>query len=61
MHRGVRRSAIFEDETDYQVMLQMIKDCLEKYQCILYAYCLMTNQIRRGLTLLQNKIVKNVL
>ena len=45
MHRGVRRSAIFEDETDYQVMLQMIKDCLEKYQCILHAYCLMTNHI----------------
>ena len=45
MHRGVRRSAIFEDETDYQVMLQMIKDCLEKYQCILHAYCLVTNHI----------------
>ena len=45
MHKGVRRSAIFEDETDYQVMLQMIKDCLEKYQCILHAYCLMTNHI----------------
>ena len=45
MDRGVRRSAIFEDETDYQVMLQMIKDCLEKYQCILHAYCLMTNHI----------------
>ena len=39
MHRGVRRSAIFEDETDYQVMLQMIKDCREisvYFACVLF-------------------------
>lgn len=45
MHRGVRRSAIFEDEIDYQVMMQVLKGCLGKYQCILHAYCLMTNHI----------------
>ena len=45
MHRGVRRKTIFEDETDYQVFLQILKTSLEKYNCILHAYCLMTNHI----------------
>ena len=29
MHRGVRRTAIFEDEMDYQVMLKLLKVSLE--------------------------------
>ena len=45
MHRGVRRKAIFQEEMDYQVLLQVLKNSLEKYKCILYAYCLMTNHI----------------
>lgn len=45
MHRGVRRKPIFEDETDYQVFLQILKTSLEKYNCILHAYCLMANHI----------------
>ena len=45
MHRGVRRTAIFEDEMDYQVMLEMLNVSLEKYNCNLHAYCLMTNHI----------------
>ncbi len=45
MHRGVRKKAIFEDEMDYQVFLQILKISLEKYKCLLHAYCLMTNHI----------------
>lgn len=45
MHRGVRRTAIFEEEMDYQVMLELLKVSLEKYNCKLHAYCLMTNHI----------------
>ena len=45
MHRGVRRKAIFQEEMDYQVFLQILKNSLEKYKCILHAYCLMTNHI----------------
>jgi len=30
---------------DYQVLLQVLKNSLEKYKCILHAYCLMTNHI----------------
>ena len=45
MHRGVRRKAIFQEEMDYQVLLQVLKNSLERYKCILHAYCLMTNHI----------------
>ena len=45
MHRGVRRTAIFEEKMDYQVMLKLLKVSLEKYNCKLHAYCLMTNHI----------------
>ena len=45
MHRGVRRVAIFEDEMDHQVLLQIIKTSLSKYNCWLHAYCLMTNHV----------------
>ena len=45
MHRGVRREELFEEEMDYQVFLEILKSGLEKYECILHAYCLMTNHI----------------
>lgn len=45
MHRGVRRTEIFSDETDYQVFLEILKVSLDKYQCKIHAYCMMTNHI----------------
>ncbi|SKC57350.1 transposase [Maledivibacter halophilus] len=45
MNRGNRRSAIFKDNEDYQVYLTILKETMEKYEYILYAYCLMTNHI----------------
>lgn len=45
MHRGVRRTEIFSDETDYQVFLEILKVALDKYQCKIQAYCMMTNHI----------------
>lgn len=45
MHRGVRRTEIFSDETDYQVFLEILKVTLDKYQCKIHAYCMMTNHI----------------
>ena len=30
---------------DYQVLLQILKTSLIKYNCMLHAYCLMTNHI----------------
>lgn len=45
MNRGNRRSAIFKDNEDYQVYLTILEETMEKYEYILYAYCLMTNHI----------------
>lgn len=45
MQRGVRRKEIFEDELDNQVFLQIAKSALNKFDCILHAYCLMTNHV----------------
>lgn len=45
MHRGVRRTEIFSDETDYHVFLEILKVALDKYQCKIHAYCMMTNHI----------------
>ena len=45
MHRGVRRTEIFSDETDYQVFLEILKVALDKYQCKIHAYCMMMNHI----------------
>ena len=45
MHRGVRRKDLFEEEMDYQVFLEILKSGLKNYECILHAYCLMTNHI----------------
>ena len=36
MHRGVRRKSIFEDEMDHQVLLQIMKTSLSKYNCWLH-------------------------
>ena len=43
MERGIRRQSIYEDEMDYQVFLEMLKIAQEKYNCLVHAYCLMTN------------------
>ena len=43
MERGIHRQNIFSDDFDYQVFLTLLANALQKYGCILYAYCLMTN------------------
>lgn len=43
MERGIRRQAIYGEEEDYQVFMAVMRKCLEKYGCILHAYCMMTN------------------
>ncbi len=45
MSHGNRRSDIFKDEEDYKVYLAILKQAMEKYTYILYAYCLMMNHI----------------
>lgn len=43
MERGIHRQNIFSDDFDYQVFLTLLANALQKYGCILHAYCLMTN------------------
>lgn len=45
MNRGNRRSDIFKDEEDFQVYLTILRQAMEKYEYVLYSYCLMTNHI----------------
>lgn len=43
MQRGVRRKEIFTTENDYYMFLTILSKELNRYQCKLHAYCLMTN------------------
>lgn len=43
MERGIRRQKIFEDNSDYQVFLEIMKTALKKNHCTLHAYCMMSN------------------
>lgn len=43
--RGNHRNDIYRDGEDYLVYLSILKEALEKYNGILYCYCLMTNHV----------------
>lgn len=43
MERGIRRQKIFEDDMDCQVFLEFLKMVMNKYECTIHAYCLMSN------------------
>jgi putative transposase len=43
--RGINRQIIFEDDEDYQKLLETLKECEEKGGCEIHAYCLMSNHI----------------
>lgn len=45
MLRGINRQVIFEDDEDYEKLLQVLRDCKEVSHFKLYAYCLMSNHI----------------
>ena len=43
IHRGNNKQAIFFCDDDYLFILDTIKEAKGKYECKLYAYCMMTN------------------
>lgn len=43
MERGVRRQVIFQDDFDYAIFMELLRSELAHNQCILHAYCLMSN------------------
>lgn len=54
--RGIRRSAIFMDERDYKVYLDLLEMIRKKYPFILYSYCLMTNHVHLQLETIDDEI-----
>jgi len=46
MNRGVNRSDIFVDDSDYEVFLKIVCKACKDYMVVLHDYCLMTNYFR---------------
>ncbi len=45
VQRGNNKEAIFLDDNDYTVYLDWLKEALQRYECQLHAYVLMTNHV----------------
>ena len=56
--RGNDKQDIFYDEQDYKKFLKEIINVKEKYQCELYAYCMMPNHVHMIIYDVSNKISK---
>lgn len=54
--RGADRQLLFEEESDYQKYLEILKHYKEKYSISLYAYCLMDNHIHLVLNIKLNSL-----
>ena len=50
IQRGNNRSACFYTDDDYHKYLDTLKEQAEKYDCLIHAYCLMTNHVHLLLT-----------
>ena len=50
IQRGNNRSACFYADEDYHKYLDTLKEQADKYDCLLHAYCLMTNHVHLLLT-----------
>lgn len=49
--RGNRRNDIFRDEEDYVMYVTVLKESIERFNCKLLCYCLMTIDIQFHCTL----------
>lgn len=45
MMRGVNKQNIFNDDKDRQMFIRIMNYCKQKYNCEIYAYCLMHNHV----------------
>ena len=50
IQRGVNRSACFRADPDYFVYLSNLRQLSTKHECLVHAYCLMTNHVHLLLT-----------
>ena len=56
--RSINQHIIFEDDSDYQKFLFILKDCKKKYDIDIYAYCLMDNHIHMMIYAPSDKLSK---
>lgn len=61
IQRGSNRQAVFKAKLDYQNYLQRLYDSLEKYECYLHAYVLMTNHIHLIITPPEENSIPNTM
>ena len=61
VQRGNNRQAIFFDESDYKAYLNWLREALEKYDCYLHAYVLMTNHVHLLLSSEQSEGVSRMM
>lgn len=45
MIRGVNKQVIFKDDDDRKMFIRIMNYCNKKYECEIYAYCLMNNHV----------------
>ena len=50
IQRGNNRVACFKQDNDYLMYLAHLRQLSEKYECLLHAYCLMTNHVHLLIT-----------
>ncbi|MCR4745787.1 MAG: transposase [Lachnospiraceae bacterium] len=56
--RSINQHIIFEDDSDYQKFLFILKDCKKKYDIEIYAYCIMDNHIHLLIYSSEDKLSK---
>jgi len=56
MLRGVNKQMIFEDATDYDYFLEILRECKELCSFKIYAYCLMGNHVHLLLQVQENNL-----
>ena len=58
MSRGVRRSSICKDLSDYEMFCMILKNTMEKEPFKLHSYCMMTNHLHLQITTITTEIWK---
>ena len=56
MSRGVRGGLIFKHESDYEIFLQILKECQKRYEFKVHSYCLMANHFHLQMETREEKL-----
>ena len=56
MSRGVRGGMIVKGESDYEIFLQILKECQKRYEFKVHSYCLMANHFHLQMETREEKL-----